>query len=135
VWFTFLYGFGAAVCAQSSQQNVPTPQQVPDADNIPEEDDELAPEKFVLNPLESERNLKIGNYYFGKKDYRGALGRYERAVRFNPNSADAYFKVGETEEKLNHPDRAQLAFKKVVQMAPDSKLGKQAKKKLASNKS
>jgi len=92
----------------------------------------LAPEKFVLNPLESERNIKVGNFYFNKKNYRGALGRYERATKFNPSSPEAFFKVGEAEEKLKNKDAARLAFRKVLNLAPDSKLGHEAKKKLAS---
>jgi len=114
-----------------AQTPVPSPQQVPDANNLPEEDESIAPEKFVLNPLESERNIKVGNFYFSKKDYRGALGRYERATKFNPSSDEAFFKVGEAEEKLHNPDKARIAFQKAAQLAPDSKIGKDAKKKLA----
>jgi len=113
-------------------QSVPPAQQVPDETNLPEEDESLAPEKFVLNPLESERNIKVGNFYFNKKNYRGALGRYERATKFNPSSPEAFFKVGEAEEKLKNKDAARLAFQKVLNLAPDSKLGHEAKKKLAS---
>ena len=120
-----------------SQTTQPTPgsappaQPVPDQSTLPEEDETVAPEKFVLNPLESDRNIRVGNFYFNKRDYRGALGRYERASKFNPNSAEAFFKIGEAEEKLHDAEKAKLAFKKVVDLAPDSKLGREAKKKLA----
>lgn len=118
---------------QTPKQTVPAPQQVPDGGSLPEEDESVAPKKFVLNPLESERNLKIGNFYFSKKDYHGALGRYEDATKFNPNSAEAFLKVGQTEEKLHHPDKAKIAFKKVAELAPDTKAGKEAKKKIKKN--
>ena len=62
--------------------------------------------------------------------YRAALGRYERATKFNPSSAEAFFKVGEAEEKLKNKDAAKVAFQKVIQLAPDSKLAREAKKKL-----
>ncbi len=78
--------------------------------------------------------MKVGNFYFNKKDYRGALGRYERATKFNPSSAEAFFRVGEAEEKLKNKDAARLAFQKVLNLAPDSKLAHEAKRKLA-NKS
>lgn len=117
--------------AQTGQQSTPSPQQVPDADSLPEEDESEAPEKFVLNPLESERNIRIGNYYWHKGNTRAALGRYERATRYNPNSAEAFYKVAEAEDKLKNKDAARLALKKVIDLSPDSKLGREAKKKLA----
>ena len=116
------------VAAQSEQ--TPPPQQVPDESTLPEEDESVAPEKFVLNPLESERNIKVGNFYWRKGKYRAALKRYERATKFNPNSAEAFFKVGEAEEKLKNADAAKTAFQKVLTLAPDSKLAREAKKKI-----
>ena len=114
---------------QQPQQNPPAE----DEQNPPEEDESVAPEKFVLNPLESERNIKVGNFYMHKgttSGYRAALARYERAAKFNPNNAEAYFKVGEAEEKLKNKDKAKAAFERVIQIAPDSKLAHEAKKKL-----
>ncbi len=118
--------------AQPAQESTPSPQQVPDADSLPEEDEAEAPEKFVLNPLESERNIRIGNYYWHKGKTRAALRRYEWATKYNPSSAEAFYKLAEAENKLNNKDAARLALKKVMDLSPDSKLGREAKKKLAS---
>ena len=96
----------------------------------PEEDESLAPEKYVLNPLESERNVRVGNYYWHKGKYRAAVSRYQRATYFNPSSPEAFMKLGEAQEKLKNGDAARSAFQKVVQLAPDSKFGHEAKKKL-----
>jgi len=129
--FLFIAGlvFSGSIFAQNQQQQTP-----PEEDsNPPEEDESIAPEKFVLNPLESERNVKIGNFYMhkgGPSGYRAAAARYERATRFNPSNAEAFFKLGEAKEKLKKMDEAKLAFERVVQIAPDSKLAKEAKKKL-----
>lgn len=103
--------------------------QQPSEANPPEEDESVAPKTYVLNPLESERNIKVGNFYWNKKDYRAALSRYQDATRYNPSSAEAFFKVGETEAKLKHMDAAKVAFQKVIQLAPDSKLAQEARKK------
>ncbi len=97
---------------------------------MPEEDESVAPEKYVLNPLESDRNIRVGNYYWHKGKFRAALGRYERATKYNPTSAEAFFKVAEAEDKLKNNDAAKIAYQKVVTLAPDSKLGHEAKKKL-----
>ncbi len=120
------------------QQPQPKPAQQPpseDDQNPPEEDESVAPEKFVLDPLESERNVKIGNFYMHKgtpSGYRAALNRYERATKFNPQNVEAFFKAGEAEEKLKNKGGARTAFEKVIQIAPDSKLAREAKKKLGS---
>jgi tetratricopeptide (TPR) repeat protein len=122
----------------SPGQSQPQPAQQPpseDDQDLPEEDESIAPEKFVLDPLESERNVKVGNFYMHKgtpSGYRAALHRYERATKFNPSNAEAFYKIGEAEEKLKNKDAAKAAFEKVVQIAPDSKLAREAKKKLAS---
>jgi len=118
------------------QQGATTPptRNPPDEALPPEEDESVAPEKFTLDPLESDRNVKVGNYYWHKGNFRAALGRYERATKYNPNSAEAFFKVGEAEEKLKNNDAAKTAFRRVIQLAPDSRLATDAKKKLG-NKS
>ena len=116
---------------QAPATKAPTEQNIPDEAMPPEEDESVAPEKFSLDPLESDRNIKVGNYYWHKGKYRAALGRYERATKYNPSSAEAFFKVGETEEKLKNKDAAKIAFQRVIQIAPDSKLAQEARKKLA----
>lgn len=135
----------SAVPAVFGQQKNPSPgqsqpqpaQQAPSEDdqNPPEEDESVAPEKFVLDPLESERNVKVGNFYMHKgtpSGYRAALHRYERATKFNPSNVEAFYKIGEAEEKLKNKDAAKAAFEKVIQIAPDSKQAREAKKKLGS---
>lgn len=130
----------AQAVRQQQQPSSAEPQQQlpPDESLPPEEDESVAPEKFPLDPLESERNITVGNFYMHKgtaSGYRAALGRYERATKFNPNSAEAYFKVGEAEDKLKNKDAAKVAYQRVIQLAPaESKLAKEAKKKLANKR-
>ena len=108
--------------------------QRPPEEALPPEDDEsVAPKVYPLDPLESDRNIKVGDFYMrqGKPaGYRAAVGRYEDAAKYNPSSAEAFFKLGEAEEKLKNRDAAKIAFGKVIQIAPDSKFAHEAKKKL-----
>ncbi len=115
---------------QQQPSNEPQAQQVPDESTLPEEDESVAPEKFDFNPLESERNVKVGNYYLHKGKYRAALRRYEWATKYNPNSAEAFYKVAEAEDKLKNKGAERLALQKVINLAPDSKFAREAKKKL-----
>lgn len=114
---------------QSSDQA--THQQYDESGNPPEEDQSYATEKFVFDPLEAKRNVQIGDFYWRKGDYIGAKNRYLRAVKFDPNSANAYYKLGKAEDKLHNPSAAKAALKKAIQLAPDSKIAREAKKQLA----
>ena len=121
--------------AQQSSNQAPGSQLPPSEDLPPEEDQSEAPKTYAFNPLESERNIKIGNFYMHQgtpRGYRAAVGRYSDATKYNPTSPEAFFKLGEAEEKLKNKDAAKSAFQRVVQVAPDSKLAREAKKKLSS---
>jgi tetratricopeptide (TPR) repeat protein len=117
--------------AQSPSAKKPVPEQAPDEENPPEEDESLAPKTYTLNPLESERNIKVGNFYWHRGKFRAAADRYRDATRYNPSSAEAFFKLGEAEEKLKNKDSARVAFQRVMQISPDSKLAQEAKKKIS----
>jgi len=120
---------------QQPSANAPAAQQPPEEDNPPEEDASVAPKVYPLNPLESERKIKVGNFYMRQRTlrgYRAAAGRFEDATKYNPSSAEAFFRLGEAQEKLKNKDAAKAAFEKVLQLAPDSKLAHDAKKKLGS---
>ncbi len=123
---------GQAAAEQQSQaeQNSNSAQNGQTHEEPPEEDESVAPEKFVLNPLESERNIRVGNFYWNKGKYRAAAGRYERATRYNPSSPEAFYRLGEAQEKLKNSDAARAAYQKVVQLAPDSKYAHDAKKRI-----
>ena len=139
LFLSTLVGYPIVVGAQTPatpQQPAPkqAEQQPPDETNPPEEDESVAPKKYVLNPLEAKRNIDVGNFYWKKGDYRGALDRYRDATHYNPSSAEAFLRVGEAEEKLHNVDKAKAAFEKVIKLAPDSKFAAEAKKKLGSIK-
>jgi tetratricopeptide (TPR) repeat protein len=117
-----------------SAPNAPAVQQPPSEDEPPEEDESVKPKIYPFDPLEAERNIKVGNFYMHKatpSGYRAAAGRFEDATKYNPKSAEAFLKLGQAQEKLKNKDRAKAAFERVVQIAPDSKFAREAKKKLS----
>jgi tetratricopeptide (TPR) repeat protein len=108
------------------------PQQAkPDEVEPPEEDESLIPETCVLNPLEAARNMTAGNFYFKKGNYRAAANRYKRAACWDPSSAEAFLKLGESDEKMRDRDGARDAYQKYLAAAPDAKNTAEIKKKLA----
>jgi tetratricopeptide (TPR) repeat protein len=130
----FLIGLVASPVVFSQAKTQQKPNNPPDETLPPEEDESVAPKVYPLNPLESDRCVKVGNFYMHKgtaQGYRAALSRYEEATKYNPSSPEAFFKIGEAHEKLKNNDAAKAAFQKVIQLAPDSKFAHEAKKKLS----
>ena len=106
----------------------PQQSQAPGDESLPEEDESERPVEYTYNPLQAEHELKVGNFYFHKKNYNAALGRYSSATRWNPGWPEAYLRLGEAQAKLKNKDAARKAWAKVTELAPDSKEGHEAKK-------
>jgi tetratricopeptide (TPR) repeat protein len=119
----------AGFTAHAQQKPVEPPQQKEQAP--PEEDDALKPKEYSFNPLQAEKELRIGNYYFKKGSYRAAADRFREATRWNPNFSEAYFRLGEAEEKQKDWKAARVAYEKFVQLAEDDKRTPEVRKKLA----
>lgn len=97
----------------------------------PEEDESLAPKTYSFNPLEAEKDLKIGLYYFKKGNYKASTNRFREATLWNPGFAEAFLRLGESEEKQKDEKAADEAYKKYLTLSPDGKEAEAVKKKLA----
>ena len=100
----------------------------------PEEDESLAPKTYSFNPLEADKDLKVGLYYFKKGNYKAAMSRFHEATLWNPTFAEAFLRLGESAEKLKDKKAAHEAYEKFVALAPDDKQAGAIKKKLASQR-
>jgi len=98
----------------------------------PEEDESLAPKTYSFNPLEAEKDLKVGLYYYKKGNYKAALNRFREATLWNPTYAEAFLRLGESAEKLKDKKAAHEAYEKYVALAPTDKQAEAVKKKLGS---
>ena len=135
---------GLAPLAAQDQTNPPTPppdkpgelkdrpkpktsgkQMVP-----PEEDKSLASEVFSFNPLESQKWVERGDFYWKKSKYTAAAGRYEGATRFNDGNAEAWLKLAKADEKLKDTAGAKAAYSKYLAAAPEAKDAAEIRKKL-----
>jgi tetratricopeptide (TPR) repeat protein len=128
-----------ALCAQQDQkpQNPKTsdkPAAQVQEQQPPEEDETLKPKEYAFNPLEAERDVKVGLFYYKKSNYKAAANRFREATLWNPSLAEAFLRLGESEEKLNNKKAAQEAYAKYLELAPDAKDAEAIKKKLASKK-
>src|SRR5579863_5297545 len=83
-----------------------------------------------LNPLQAEKEVRVGNYYFHKGSYKAAVDRFREATKWNPNFAEAYVRLGEAEEKQKDWPAAREAYEKFLQLAEDDKRGPDIRKKV-----
>jgi tetratricopeptide (TPR) repeat protein len=97
----------------------------------PEEDEAAKPKEYAFNPLQAEKELRIGNFYWKKKSYKAAALRYEEATKWNPSDAEAWFRLGEAREKLKLSAEARAAYEQFLELAQDDKRALEVKKRVA----
>lgn len=96
----------------------------------PEEDEALAVREYSFNPLQAEKELRVGNFYFRKGSYRAAAMRFREATRWNPKWAEAWLRLGEAQEKLGDEKAAREAYEKFLELAPRHKRAAEVRRKL-----
>jgi Tfp pilus assembly protein PilF len=96
-----------------------------------EEDESLIPKEYAFNPLQAQKELKVGAFYFKKGSYRAAAHRFEEATKWDPGYAEAYLRLGEAQEKLKDRKAARQAYRKFLELAPEDKRAAEIKRKLA----
>lgn len=120
----------AALCAQQP----PPPkkdQPQPKYQEPPEEDESLKPQVYTLNPLEAQKNVTAGDFYYKKGKYSPAQWRYNEATKWDPGSAEAFLKLGEVDEKLHDRKGARVAYGKYLEISPNAKNAAEIRKKIA----
>lgn len=107
-------------------------QEKPKEQAPPEEDETLSkPTEYSFNPLQAERELRVGNFYMKKGSFRAAAERFREAAKWNHGLAEAWLRLGEAEEKQKDKKAAREAYAKYVELAPDAKNAAQIRKKIA----
>jgi predicted TPR repeat methyltransferase len=86
--------------------------------------------EYVLNPLQAEKEIRVGNYYLKKGSNKAAVRRYEEAVKWDPNSAEGWYKLGEAHSKMGNDKGVREAWKKYLELEPDGKYVAAVKKRL-----
>lgn len=123
-FFLLIVSLAAPLLSQT-----PPPQEPPEEDVSPSQ----ANKEYVLNPLQAEKEIRIGNYYFKKNSYKAAMRRYEEAVKWDPNSAEGWYKLGEAQLKLGNQKEFREAWTKYLNLEPDGKYSATVKKNSTRN--
>ena len=116
---------------QEGQQQTQPKAGGPQTDELPpDEDVREAPKQYSFNPLQSKKEVTVGNFYFKKGDFKAAAGRFREATKWNDGNAEAWLRLGEAEERRENPKAARDAYKKFLELQPDSKNAEEVKKRL-----
>jgi tetratricopeptide (TPR) repeat protein len=127
---------GLAFLAVAAGQQPPAPKppeedRPQDAVQLPPEEDKSAqPKEYAFNPLQSKKEVTVGEFYFKKGDYRAAAGRFSEATKYNNGNAEAWLRLGDAQEKLKDPKAAREAYTKYLELAADAKNAADIRKKL-----
>jgi tetratricopeptide (TPR) repeat protein len=116
----------------AAAQQTPPPKPPPD-DQVqlpPEEDKADIPKTYAFNPLQSKKEVTVGEFYYRKGDFRAAAGRFREATRWNDGNSEAWLRLAETEEKNHDPKAALDAYEKYLKLAPDGKNAAEARKRI-----
>jgi tetratricopeptide (TPR) repeat protein len=102
----------------------------------PEEDDsaKIAKKEYSFNPIQSGKEVQIGNYYFKKGSFKSAKNRFDEATKWDPGNAEAWMRLGDACEKLKEDKGAREAYAKYLEIAPDAKPAAAIRKKLTGKK-
>jgi tetratricopeptide (TPR) repeat protein len=129
--WVLLLTFAVVAGAQQAPQKKDTkPPAAVQEQEPPEEDVSLVPKEYSFNPLQASKDLRIGNYYFKKGNYRAAAHRFEEATKWDGTNAEAYLRLGEAKEKQHDRKAAAEAYAKYLEVAPDAKDAPEVKKRL-----
>ena len=73
-WAIFAVFGALTVLGQAPKGQKPTEQQ--QEQEPPEEDASLKPKEYTFNPLQAEKEFRIGTYYFHKGSFKAAANRF-----------------------------------------------------------
>lgn len=88
------------------------------------------PKVYAFNPMQAQKELTIGNFYFKQGKFRAAELRFEEATKWNPGLAEAWLRLGEAGEKQGDADTMRKAFEKYLELDPKSKNADEVRHKL-----
>ena len=84
-------------------------------------------EMHPYDPHKAEKNIEIGDYYYKQKNYRAAESRYQEALEFKPNDAEATYKLGVSQESLGQMEEALISYEGYLKILPEGPHAEESK--------
>lgn len=76
----------------------------------------------------AKEDVRVGRYYLGNGNYKGAYGRFVEAARLDPVNIEAIYGLAASAAGLHHTDEALTNYKLYLEIAPDGSDAKSARK-------
>jgi tetratricopeptide (TPR) repeat protein len=96
-----------------------------------EEDEGMGVREYSFNPLQSQKEVRVGNYYAKQGNFRAALGRYREAVKWNERNSDAWLKLAQAAEKTKDREAATEGYTRYLALEPDARDASEVRKRMA----
>ena len=103
---------------------------VPEGQLPPEEDKAKIEKTYSFNPLQSKKEVSVGEFYFKKGDWNAAASRFREATKWNDGNADAWLRLGDAEEKMKDAGAVREGWEKYLQLAPQAKNAAEVRKRI-----
>lgn len=82
------------------------------------------------DPHKAAKDVEVGQYYFKLKNYRAALERFNHALVYKPDDAEATYGLALTQEKLDLLSLAAQNYHKYLKILPNGPKAKDAEEAL-----
>jgi tetratricopeptide (TPR) repeat protein len=89
----------------------------------------------VWDPHKAAKDVEVGDFYFKRKNYRAAEGRYRDALRYKDNDAVATFRLAICLEKEGFADDAVREYQSYLKILPYGPEAPEAQKAITRLKS
>src|SRR5207249_11312955 len=89
-----------------------------------------APDQPAWDPLRSEKDLEVGQYYMKKGDLDAAIDRFQDATVAKPGYAIPFRFLAEAQEKKGLKKQAIKSYQRYLDLYPHAEDGSKIKKKL-----
>jgi tetratricopeptide (TPR) repeat protein len=129
-WLLALLLLVPALSADDLKKTRPPAQQSAEEEVPPEEDGAIATKQYSFNPLQSKKEIAVGNQYFKKGAYLAAAGRFREAIHWDASNGEAWLRLAEAEERRKDMQAARQAYEKYLAVSPDAKNAADIRRKL-----
>ena len=121
---------GGSVRGESSSRDTQI-----DTDSHPSKEEPATPaeDESILKPWDphkAAKDVEVGQYYLKLKNYRAALERFNHALTYKPNDAEAIFGLAITQEKLDLLSLSEQNYRKYLEILPNGPKSKDAEEGL-----
>lgn len=104
----------------------------PQANQIPgQQFTPMKPAAPVYSPERAAHDLQVGDFYFRRQDYHGALSRYQGALSHQPDLPAALWGCARAAYRLHDNPLAETYLRRYLAVAPAGREAKNARKLLA----